>query len=65
MNIDRKSAIHEVRIPIIEGIETSQNSGQNGRSSEALRTYIHTYIHTLLLAPQRGFSGTVIILHYL
>ena len=61
MNIDRKSAIHEVRIPIIEGIETSQNSGQNGRSSEALRTYIHT----LLLAPQRGFSGTVIILHYL
>ena len=23
------------------------------------------YIHTLLLPPQRGFSGTMIILHYL
>ena len=22
---------------------------------------IHTYIHTLLLPPQRGFSGTIII----
>ena len=62
MNIDRKSAVREVRIPIIEGIETSQNSGQNGQSSEALRTYIH---NTLLLASQGGFSGTVIILHYL
>ena len=24
-----------------------------------------TYIHTLLLPPQKGFSGTMIILHYL
>ena len=61
MNIDHESAIREVRIRIIEDIETSQNSGQNGPSSEALRTYIHT----LLLPPQRNFSGTMIILHYL
>ena len=25
----------------------------------------YTYIHTLLLPPQRGFPGTMIILHYL
>ena len=24
----------------------------------------YSYIHTLLLPPQRGFSGTMIILHY-
>ena len=34
--------------------------------SEAIRqrkTH-HSYIHTLLSPPQRGFSGTMIILHY-
>ena len=29
-----------------------------------IHTYIHTFIHTLFLPPQRGFSGTMIILHY-
>ena len=30
-----------------------------------IHTYIHTYIITLLLPPQKGFSGKMIILHYL
>jgi len=29
------------------------------------KSALHTYIHTLLLPPQRGFSGTLNILHYL
>ena len=37
LNIDLKFAIHELRISIIEFIETSQNSDQNGRDSEALQ----------------------------
>ena len=34
--------------------------------SEAIsqRKTHHSYIHTLLSPPQRGFSGTMIILHY-
>ena len=42
LNIDRKFAIRELRIPIIEFIETSQNSDQNGRDSEALQ-YVCTH----------------------
>ena len=33
--------------------------------SGVFSVYIHTYIHTLLLPPQRGFSGTMITLHCL
>ena len=42
LNIDRKFAIRELRIPIIEFIETSQYSDQNGRDSEALQ-YVCTH----------------------